>query len=194
MHHIFVEMSGPAEAMEVKTPSRWQGDWRGLPRRVIRHALSYLLILVAAYGFYQFSHKYLLHSVQVDGNSMLPTLPNASSYLLNRLVYLLREPKPSEIVVLRDPENNGYAVKRIVATPGDSVYVKGGQLFVNGKLLPEPYLERGTKTFASPHYRAQMWVCGLNQYFVLGDNRNQSADSRIYGAVPRQNILGLVTP
>jgi len=180
--------------MRVKTPSRWQWDWRGLPRRMARHTVSYLVILVAAYGFYQFSHKYLLQSVQVDGNSMLPTLPNASSYLLNRLVYLLREPKPSEIVVLRDPETSGYAVKRIVATPGDSVFVKGGQLFVNGKLLPEPYLERGTKTFASPHYRAQMWVCGLNQYFVLGDNRNQSADSRIYGAVPRQNILGLVTP
>ena len=77
---------------------------------------------------------------------------------------------------------------------GDAVYVKGGHLFVNGKLLDEPYLPPGTQTYPGPHCREQMWVCGMNQYFVLGDNRNNSADSRIYGAVPGQNILGLVVP
>jgi signal peptidase I len=161
---------------------------------MVYQSLSGLLILVAAFGFFKFSHRYIIQSVQVVGASMSPTLPNAKCYLLNHLVYLMREPKPEEIVVLRDPVTNGYAIKRIVARPGDSVYVKGGQLFVNGKLLPEPYLERGTKTYAGPNYRSQMWVCGLNQYFVLGDNRNNSTDSRIYGAVSRQNILGLVTP
>jgi len=161
---------------------------------MVKHGLSSLLVLVVAYGFFKFSRQYIIQAVQVDGASMLPTLPNAECYLLNRFVYLVRAPKTREIVVLRDPETGGYAVKRIVATPGDSVYVKGGQLFVNGKLLSEPYLERATKTYAGPHYRAEMWVCGLNQYFVLGDNREKSTDSRMYGAVSGQNILGLVTP
>jgi len=160
--------------------------------QVAKRGILCLLIAVTSYGFFRFSHRYLLQTVQVDGYSMVPTLTDASCYFLNKLVYLLREPNSSEIVVLRDPETNGCAVKRIVARPGDGVYVEGGRLFVNGKLLPEPYLEPGTKTYASPHYRAQMWICGCNQYFVLGDNRNNSSDSRIYGAVPRQNILGMV--
>jgi signal peptidase I len=163
-------------------------------RRMLTYGLSYLCVAILTYGFFQFSHRYLVQTVQVDGASMSPTLQNAQCFFLNRVVYLIREPKPKDIVVLRDPETNGCAIKRIVARPGDCVYVKGGQLFVNGELLPEPYLSPGTKTFASEHYRAQMWICGVDQYFVLGDNRNNSADSRIYGTVPRANILGMVTP
>ena len=189
-----MEISGAAAANPNQAAPRTKRDYLGLLKRLAKQGMIYLLLVVVTYGFFQFSHLYLVQTVQVDGCSMSPTLPNAKCYLLNRLVFLIREPKPEDIVVLRDPEDNGYAVKRIVARPGDSVYVKGGQLFVNGKLLWEPYLDRGTKTFAGPHYRSQMWICGLNQYFVLGDNRNNSIDSRIYGAVPAQNILGTVSP
>lgn len=147
-----------------------------------------------AYGCFQLSQRYVVQSVRVDGASMLPTLTDSNCYLLNRVVYQFREPRPMDIVVLRDPEDRGYAVKRIVAKPGDSVYVKGGQIFVNGTLLSEPYLEPGTKTFPSSRYSAEFWICGAHQYFVLGDNRNDSADSRVYGAVPQQYILGMVSP
>lgn len=188
------KLSVQTEAEQAKPNLKPKRDYPALLARIVKQALIYLVIAVVTYGFFQFSHQYLLQTVQIDGCSMSPTLPNAKCYLLNRVVYLVREPKPKDIVVLRDPEDHGYAVKRIVAKPGDSVYVKGGQLFVNGKALPEPYLENGTKTFASSQYRAQMWICGVDQYFVLGDNRNNSADSRVYGAVPRQNILGTVTP
>lgn len=188
------DSSGLAKTVEasIGNPSRpvhWDELWRWAG-----HLFTYACVAVATYGFFQFSHRYLVQTVQVDGLSMSPTLPNHKCYLLNRVVYWLREPKSQEIVVLRDPETNGCAVKRIVARPGDSVFVKGGRLYVNGRLLDEPYLEPGTRTFASEHYRAQMWICGVNQYFVLGDNRDNSADSRIYGAVPRANILGMVTP
>ena len=166
-------------------------SWLG---RIVSYGLSYLCVAILTYGFFQFSHRYLVQTVQVDGVSMSPTLQNAQCFFLNRVIYFIREPKPQDIVVLRDPETNGCAIKRIVARPGDCVYVKDGQLFVNGEPLSEPYLEAGTKTFASEHYRAQMWICGVDQYFVMGDNRNNSADSRVYGAVPRANILGMVTP
>ena len=161
---------------------------------MIKQVLACMVLAGLAYGCFQFSQRYVVQSVQVAGVSMLPTLTDSNCYLLNRLIYLFREPQPMDIVVLRDPEDKSYAIKRIVAKPGDSVYVKDGQVFVNGILLKEPYLAPGTKTFPSSKYSAEFWICGAHQYFVLGDNRNNSADSRIYGAVPQQYILGMVSP
>lgn len=169
-------------------------DYGGLLKSVVKHAGVYLVVAVATYGFFRFSQQHVLQTVQIQGCSMMPTLPDAKCYLLNRVAYLLHDPQPTDIVVLRDPETNGYAIKRIIAKPGDAIYVEGGKLFVNGERISEPYLESGIKTYPDAKYRAQMWICGINQYFVLGDNRNNSADSRIYGTVSRQNILGMVTP
>ena len=169
-------------------------DYVGLLKSVAKHAGIYLLVAVATYGFFRFSRQHLLQTVQIQGCSMMPTLPDAKCYLLNRVAYLLHDPQPTDIVVLRDPETNGYAIKRIIAKPGDAIYVEGGKLFVNGQRISEPYLEPGIKTYPDAKYRAQLWICGINQYFVLGDNRGNSADSRVYGTISRQNILGMVTP
>jgi signal peptidase I len=194
MLNIYDEIAGPAKIIRTKINWQPRRDYWGLLGRLVKPSLVYLLVAVVAFGFFRFSHRYILQTVQVAGCSMSPTLLDAKCYLLNRVVYLIRDPEAKEIVVLQDPEDKSYAVKRIVARPGDGVYMANGCLFVNGKLLQEPYLEPGTKTYTSPRYRAQMWICGVNQYFVLGDNRNNSVDSRAYGAVPRRNILGMVTP
>ena len=161
-------------------------------RNLVRQFVQCLMVAAAAYACFQFSSHYLFQSVQVDGWSMAPTLADTDRYLLNRWIYLFRKPHLQEVVVLLDPVDHAYLVKRIVAQPGDAVHLKDGKIFVNGHLLKESYLARGTMTFGDPHYREQMWICGANQYFVLGDNRNNSSDSRVYGAVSRQNILGLV--
>jgi signal peptidase I len=191
-----LEVAGSYEAPLAVTPRAEKPSRRGVAVGVAlgRQILGCALVVALAYGCFEFITHYVLQSVQVVGASMSPTLHDSERYILNRWVYHMREPQPSEIVVLRDPVDNCYAVKRIVAKAGDSVYVTGGRLYVNGILLDEPYLPNGTLTFAGPRYREQFWVCGVNQYFVLGDNRNNSADSRLYGAVPRQNILGLVMP
>ncbi len=175
--------SGPASNL---TQARWKA--------FLTNLFFTALIAGLSYGSFHFVTRFVMQSVHVIGQSMSPTLHDNERYVLNRWVYHVRDPKPSEIVVLRDPADNCYAVKRIVAKQGDTVVVKKGHLFVNGKELREPYLPEGTPTFPSPLYEEQMWICGVNQYFVLGDNRNNSADSRIYGAVSRQNILGMVVP
>ncbi len=167
---------------------------RPMWRPLVRQALICCLIAAVSVGVFQFVSRFLFQSVQIVGNSMTPTLHDSERYVLNRLVYQMRDPEPQEIVVLRDPSDNCYAVKRIVAKQGDLVHIKDGHLYVNGQLLRENYLPADTPTYAGPRYNEQMWICGVNQYFVLGDNRNNSADSRVYGTVPRENILGMLMP
>lgn len=136
--------------------------------------------------------RLIVQSVEVVGVSMYPTLRNSQHYLLNRWILYLRGPRRGDIVVLRDPVDHSLAVKRIVAGEGDNVLVKTGRVYVNGQPLAEPYLTPGMPTFPYLSAHEQSFHCGQDQYFVLGDNRLNSADSRTYGAVTRRNILGLI--
>jgi signal peptidase I len=183
--------AGVPEAVVEETPTVRQRGFR-LAARIFKQALALLVAAGLAFGCFHLSQRYVMQAVQVAGDSMSPTLADSNWYLLNRLVYRFREPRPGDIVVLSDPQVPGFAIKRIVARPGDAVYLKGGQVYVNGELLDEPYLKPDTQTFSGPDYVAQFWVCGAGHYFVLGDNRNNSTDSRIYGTVPQQHILGMV--
>jgi signal peptidase I len=135
---------------------------------------------------------FFLQSVTVMGRSMVPTLYDSQHYLLNRWVYLLRSPHCGEVVVLRDLIDNSFAVKRIVAGPRDAVEIHDGNVLVNGHALNEPYLAPGTKTYPCASRKEQSFHCGPDEYFLLGDNRMNSADSRVYGPVTRGRIVGLI--
>ena len=164
------------------------------PTRIVQQSFQWLALLILATASYSLISRFLLESVKVVGRSMVPTLSDSQHCLLKRWVYQLRSPRHSNVVVLRDPSDDGLSVKRIIATPGDFTYFKNADVYVNGRKLKEPYLAPGTPTFTDSKYRKHSILCGSDQYFVLGDNRLHSTDSRTYGPVPRANILGPVNP
>jgi signal peptidase I len=154
------------------------------------------LLLVVGFGalsYFLVSH-FIFQSVRVSGYSMYPTLLNNGNYWLDRWVYLEREPRRGDIVEAVDPQDGTLIVKRIVALPGDSIYMHDGNVYLNGKKLFEPYLPIHTPTYAYEKNENEMVCCGTNQYYVMGDNRNNSMDSRSFGPVTRQDILGEVVP
>lgn len=159
---------------------------------LLRQFSQAVAILACALTSYYLISHFLVQSVRVVGMSMVPALQDSQFYLLNRWVLHFRPPQRTEIVVLKDPLDGGFAVKRVVAVAGDSVYLSDGDVYINGTKLKEQYLPAGTPTFTSSDAKTQLFKCQPGQYFVMGDNRSNSLDSRTYGPVPRQNILGLI--
>jgi signal peptidase I len=162
------------------------------PGGIFRGVNSLLLIAALSLGVYYFITHYFIKDVKVVGVSMVPTLAENDKYLLELYAFRSRNPVRNDIVVIHDPGDGGYAVKRIVALPGETVHFKDGKVYVNGEKLNEPYLMANVRTFTYSQAKEQLITCGNDQYFVLGDNRPASIDSRSYGPVNRKDILGLV--
>lgn len=157
-----------------------------------QQARTMVFIVLMSMGCYELITHYFLQTVQIVGKSMAPTLQEGSNYLLQHWTSIDREPDRRDVVVIRDPADHGLSVKRIVARPGDSIVFHAGKVIVNHYEFKEHYLPRSTRTLATVREREKPFSLGPDQYYVLGDNRQVSIDSRIYGPVSRENILGLL--
>lgn len=130
---------------------------------------------------------FVARAFTVDGPSMLPTLHDGERLMVDKLSYRFREPQRGEIVVFRYPANpREHFIKRVIGLPGDVVEIRGGRVYVNGTALDEPYLATPTWGQFGPVQVPP------GRYFVLGDNRNNSEDSRYpqVGFVPRSYLEG----
>jgi signal peptidase I len=123
--------------------------------------------------------------ILVQSISMLPNLKEGDLVLVNRLVYHFAEPKRGEVIVFKNPINPEDVpyIKRIIGLPGDKVMIEHGRVYINGQLLSEPYLK--TTTLRGGAYNVQE-----GELFVMGDNRNNSSDSRAWGNVSIDLIIG----
>ena len=118
-------------------------------------------------------------------SSMEPSFHEGQRLLVNKAVYYFREPQRGEVIIFEAPdERQGDYIKRVIALPGDTVEIKDGAVYVNGSKLDEAYIKD------SPSYTLEEQKIPENNYFVLGDNRNNSDDSHRGWLVPGENLIG----
>lgn len=126
----------------------------------------------------------------VSGESMSPTFENGEYLIVDELTYRLDTPKRGDVVIFRYPRNpSEFFIKRIIGLPGETVTISGGTVSVTDSsgatvLLDEPYVKN------IGNGRDSIYEVDQNSYFVMGDNRPESSDSRVWGLMPRENLIG----
>ena len=145
-----------------------------------------LAVVLIAIGVFLLSRATVQSSVVVGG-SMEPSFEDGQRLLINKAVYHFREPQRSEVIVFHPPTGRGPDfIKRIIALPGDTIEIKEGAVYINDRATDEPYIK------AAPSYTMTSREIPEGEYFVLGDNRNNSNDSHSWGTLPQENIIGKV--
>lgn len=157
----------------------------------LKEILSTTLYLLSAVLLAFIVIKFVAQRSDVTGDSMNPTLHDKDVLILNKIGYHLGEPERFDIVVFpfRNGSNKNY-IKRIIALPGETIQIDfDGNIYIDGEILEEHY---GKEVILKPGNAAEPITLGEDQYFVMGDNRNDSSDSRFdqVGIVYRDEILG----
>lgn len=167
---------------------RGEAKKKSLFREIASWIIYLLLILIVTFLFVHF----VGHGTRVDGMSMYPTLSDGDHLIVDKLTYQFSDPKRFDIIVFpfRYQEDT-YYVKRVMGLPGETVQIIGGVLYINGTALQEDY---GRETMEMGGLASEPVTLGEDEYFVLGDNRNNSSDSRepSVGNIARESIIGKV--
>jgi signal peptidase I len=180
-----------------------------LPRRV-RILVDWVVTIVGAVAIVLAIKAFVVNPYRIPSSSMEPTLHCArpapgcearfsDRVLANRFVYHFRDPARGDVIVFETPPAakakcgaGGTFVKRIIGLPGETVQMKirrgAAYVYIDGKRLDEPYIEQDRRDIGP----AESFRVPEGHYFVMGDNRSQSCDSRVWGSVPRANLIGKV--
>ncbi len=167
--------------------------------RVFRYIYDIVKTAVFVLIFALVVRTFLIQPFIVDGSSMEPTFHDQEYLMVEKLGTTVKKPVRGDIIVFRYPlQPSLNYVKRIVGVPGDRVVIGGGKVKIynndhpNGLELKEAYLLSGAQTLVRNELVEQSWVVDKGGYFVMGDNRDHSDDSRSWGLVPSKNVIGKV--
>lgn len=156
-------------------------------KEIITTSLYVLLVLCLSYLFITFVGQ----RTEVQGSSMEATLSNGDQLIVDKISYRFRDPKRYDIIVFPFRyEDNTFYIKRIIGLPGETIQIDGeGNIWINGEILEESY---GREIIRDPGLAAEPITLGEDEYFVMGDNRNNSSDSRVeaVGNIHRDEIIG----
>ena len=148
---------------------------------------SWLRDLLVSVGVSVFIILFLYQPVRVEGTSMLPMLEDQDRLFINKIAYRVGDIHQGDVVVFQYPRDPSKSyIKRVIALPGDRLRIDRGEVYVNGMRLPEPYVPN---RFTDDRTQPEM-VLPPNEYFVMGDHRSISSDSRDFGPVDRDLIYG----
>jgi signal peptidase I len=166
----------PPQTPQAAPPVQTQRDLRGWTRD-LAVALGFALIIII----------FLYQPVKVEGTSMAPLLSDQERIFINKFVYHFEPVERGDVVVFWYPLDRSKSfIKRVIGLPGDTVEIRDGHLYLNGTEMDEPYVPASYLDGSSYEPRH----LGTDEYFVMGDHRDSSNDSRMFGPVPRQYIYG----
>lgn len=162
-------------------------DWLGIKEflkdsfKIIISVVIFLIIVV-----------YIFSITQVVGNSMNPTLQNKELFVVNKLKYRISKVERGDIISLEYADTK-YLIKRVIGMPGDKVYIKDNKVYINDKVLEEDYIPKDYQ-YNDFDLKTSFGYETIpeNMYFVLGDNRENSKDSREIGLVKKEEIIGKI--
>ena len=160
---------------------------KNIMKEILSTSIYLLVVLCAAYLII----TYVGQRTQVSGSSMKTTLSDGDNLLVDKITYRFSEPKRFDIIVFRfQYDTDTYYIKRIIGMPGETVQIDyDGNIYINGSLLEESY---GREVIQNPGRAAEPITLGKDEYFFMGDNRNNSSDSRdpSVGNIHRKDIIG----
>lgn len=159
-------------------------------RGIAGEILSFLLYVVVVVGITFLIIHYVGQRTYVSGSSMENTLSDGDNLIVDKITYRFSDPKRYDIIVFPyQYEENTYFIKRIIGLPGETVQIVDGIIYIDGEALQESY---GREVMKNSGLAADPVTLGEDEYFVLGDNRNDSTDSRdpSVGKIPRDRIIG----
>jgi signal peptidase I len=155
---------------------------------LLREVAEVVVLAIILY----FGISFAVQAVHVEGLSMYATLDDNDYLIANKIDYRLHPPQRGDIIILRPPTDNSKDfIKRVIALPGEKLLIRDSIVYINGRRLDEPYLPEAWTTLNNwPQTGSDGQVMRSNEYFVMGDNRNRSQDSRIFGPIGRDRIDG----
>lgn len=154
--------------------------------------LDIIEVVVFAVGIFFFVYLLIMRPHKIKGQSMHPNFPDNEYLLTEKVTYYLRQPVRGDVVVFTPPvSETDEFIKRVIALPGEKIVIEGGKVYVNGQLLKESYISENIRTQNGSFLSEGVeYTVPPGEYFVLGDNRPHSSDSRAWGPIKKKSISG----